>query len=364
MDDMICITGMGIVSAYGVGTDAFVRAYEAGNDGVRTLTLFDSQSYRRRVAAEVQGFDAAAMFGKRQFRTHDRVSLLLLAATDLLYANLGLAEVETRRAHFKDDQVGIVIGTAGSLRSVSEFDLQSVRAPEYVTPSLFPNTVFCAAASYVAIRRSIRGSCITLSNGEPSSLQSVALGVDRLLQGNVRQVVVGGAEELTEISALAIQARHDALCMEAPILGEGAVVFTLEARETARRRGAPELACLLASAASCCLDVQQAYEQNLSRIREQVGAGVLGAVRNLFSAQKVRLRELKPLGGSDIKVHALYPRFGYVGALTGGLAIAAMLADQRILPGELVLVNNASDEGNTSTVLLRKTHHAWSMARC
>jgi hypothetical protein len=358
MSETICITGMGVVSAYGAGTDAFVDGYARGESGARALTLFDSPHYERREAAEVRDFDPAAMFGKRALKAYDRVSLLLLGAAELLYADAGLGDVEARRAQFADDQVGMVVGTFGSLRSVSDFDLETVHAPEYVTPTQFPNAVMCAAASYVAIRKSIRESCITLTNGEPSSLQSFALGIDRLLQGRAKQVLVGGAEELTEIYALSVQAAYSARGKRSPVLGEGAAVFTLETRETAVGRGAPELAWVLAVSSCFCPNVQEAYEHNIARIRTLVGDEPLRGVSHLFSAQKAQVNELGPLGAGDVLVHTLYPRFGYVGSATGGLAVAAMLADEHIPPGSLVLVNNVSEEGNASSVLLRKMRHA------
>ena len=362
MKNTICITGTGIISAYGAGTRAFTEAYGRGECGVRALTAFSSPEYQRDVAAEVRDFDPVAMFGNRAVRAHDRVTLLLMGAADLLYKDLGLPAIDDRRAHFDDEQVGMVVGTFASLRSVTEFDMQTVKEPEYVTPTLFPNAVFCAAASHAAIRKSIRGSCITLTNGEPSALQSFALGVERLLQGGAKQVVVGGAEELTEIYALAVQIAHTTKKRTAPVLGEGAALFSLETRETARARGARELAEVLASGSSFCPDAHRAYERNLERIRESVGDETLRGVRHLFGSQKAWLEEVTPIGGEHVEVHALYPRFGYAGSLTGGLAVAAMLADARIPSGELVLVNNVSEEGNASTVLFRKLANAWEGA--
>jgi 3-oxoacyl-[acyl-carrier-protein] synthase II len=217
--------------------------------------------------------------------------------------------------------------------------------------------VYCAAASYAAIRHAIRACCVTLTNGEPSSLQSFALGAERLVNGVARQVIVGGAEEISEIQALSIQASYRRRGDQAPLLGEGAALFTLETREEAQKRGARELAEVVASATVFTPDLQRGYEACVARIRRGVGDATFGAIAHVIGAGKRGLDERAPLSG-DVTVHAIAPRLGYLGSATGAFGVAAALADRSIGAGSLVLVVGASDDGSASTVLFRKLANA------
>lgn len=351
MNDVV-ITGWGVVSAIGSGAEEFTRAYRARTSGLRPLTLFQSPHYRRDVAGEVPGFDPAALLGKKGLKTCDRSTLLLLAATELLYRGMGLAGAEARRRLLADEEVGIALGTLGSLKSIADFDMETVRAPQFVVPTLFPNTVFCAAASYAAIRYAFKESCVTLTNDEPSAVLAFGAGLGRLRRGRARQMVVGGTHELSDIWSLAHQKACERLGTPAPVLGEGAAVFALERREDAERRGARPLADVLGCASAFCPEKPAAFGRILERLRAQAGAEAVESVAHLFTAQKADLDEGASLPGAE--VHRLYPRFGYLSAAQGAVAAAAALADDRIPAGAHVLVSTADTGGNCAALLLRK----------
>jgi 3-oxoacyl-[acyl-carrier-protein] synthase II len=353
MSDPIYITGQGLVSAYGMGNEAFATAYNGRVSAIRARTLFDAPACREERAAEVPDFDPAPLLGKRGLKSCDRSTQLLMAATELLLGRLGLADREARRARFTDEEFGIVVGTLGSIKSIADFDLETIRNPQYVTPTLFPNTVFCAAASYVAIRHGIKESCITLGNDEPSALSAFGFAMGRLRRRRARHIVVGATHELSEIYALGVQRACDRAGRPAPILGEGAAAFSVEPASVASERGAAPVAELLACSALFCPEKQRAYERNLEALRAQAGAGVLEGVAHVVSAEKSDLDDLGPIRGGA-RLHRLYPRLGYLSAAAGAFGVAAALADRTVEEGAVVLVNAASDRGNCASLLLRK----------
>lgn len=351
MTDVV-ITGFGVVSAIGNGAEEFTRAYRARESGIRPLTLFQSPYYRRDLAAEVPGFDPGPLLGKRGLKACDRSTLLLMSATELLYRGMGLPALEERRRAMADEEVGVAVGTLGSIKSISDFDIETIRAPQYVMPSLFPNTVFCAAASYTAIRYSFKESCLTLTNDEPSAVLAFGAGLGRLRRGRARQMVVGGTHELTDIWALAYQKACERVGAEAPVLGEGAAVFALERREDAERRGARALGTVLGCASAFCPDKQAAFDQVMKRLRAQSSEDAVASIEHVFSAQKADLDETRALPRAEL--HRLYPRFGYQSAVTGAFSTAAALADDRIPAGAHVLISAADIGGNCAGLLLRK----------
>jgi 3-oxoacyl-(acyl-carrier-protein) synthase len=295
------------------------------------------------IGAGAAAFDPVAHFGKRVARAHDRLSLILMAAADRALADAALPTIDARRAHFADDEVGIVIGTFGSIGSARAFDLQALRDPARATATHFPNTVLCAAASFTAIHCALRESCVTLTNGETASLQSFALGVARLTHGGARQMLVGGVEEQDELRALFARAPPR----------EGAAVFTLEHRADAHERGARVLAEVLGASSSFCPDAARAHAANVARLRASIGADDFAAIRHVFSAEAPEVDERAPLDQA-VTLHAPSDRAGPTGSATGALAVAAMLADARVEPGAVVLVNGVSASGNATSVVFRK----------
>ncbi len=353
MTDSIWITGMGLTTAYGVGNQAFREGYNQGVSAIKPLTVFQNPIYKRTMAAEVSDVEPVDLLGRRGLRNYDRATKLLLAAAEILHQNLGFADTEVRRQHFEDDEVSIAVGTMGSIKSIFDFDLDTIKQPEYVQPGLFPNTVFCASASYAAIRHNIKEACVTVNNDEPSSLYAFDCGMGHLLTGRAKQAVVGSTEELSEIYALALQKIHESRGRRAPILGEGAGLFSLELAATARARGASPLAEILAISTCFCPDKQAGYAHNLERLVAQVGGDAIRDIDVIMSAQKIDLDEDLPLDHVPEKRH-IYPKLGFLNGLTGTLELAAALVDRTIPKDALILINNASEDGNHASLLLRK----------
>ena len=53
----VVVTGIGLVSSLGIGTEPNWKALVAGQSGVGTITKFDATQFATRIAGEVCGFD-------------------------------------------------------------------------------------------------------------------------------------------------------------------------------------------------------------------------------------------------------------------------------------------------------------------
>jgi 3-oxoacyl-[acyl-carrier-protein] synthase II len=347
---------MGVVGPLGTGNAAFVDAWQRGEAAAASSPDDDCAPFIGTTAARVRGFDPVALFGKRVAKAHDRLTLLLIGAADFARQDAGFDTVDARRAVFPDDQAGIVVGTFGSLRSVSDFDRQTVRAPECVTPTQFPNTVFCAAASYVAIRQSLQACSVTLTGGAPSSCQAIAAAADRLAQGPARQILAGGAEEVSPVYALAAQAAFARREVPAPRLGEGAAIFALERQSEAERRGARALATIVASASTFSPNPRLGYERCLERAA-RIAPSALRELRHVFFAGDIMPSEVRALPSGSKAIH-LTDRLGFLGAASGAFALAVALADRRVEPGSTVLIASPSASGSVSVLVVQKLQDA------
>ncbi len=247
----IAITGIGVVAPNGMGKEEFWRNCFAGLSGIRPISVFDPHPYRCRSAGELTDFTPEQFLGSQGLRTLDRTTRLALVAAKLAIDDAGLDMTETSR-----NTIGVVLGsTMGSIRSISEFDLEGLReGPRYVNPALFPNVVINSPASQVAIRFKLQGLNATIATGFTASLDAIGYALDMLRLGRATTVLVGGAEELCLPTFLGFYklgflatARNGAPPFYAPfhpqrcgaLLGEGAAFVVLEPFEEAARRGTP-----------------------------------------------------------------------------------------------------------------------------
>ena len=239
-----------MVAPNGIGKDAFWANCLNGVSGIKRITLFDTSGYRCHWAGEISDFDPAAHLGSKGLRNLDRTTLLALVAAKLAIEDGALEITDGSRS-----DIGVILGsTMGSVRSISEFDMDGLRnGPRYVNPAHFPNTVINSPASQVAIRFGLQGMNATISTGFTASLDAIGYAMDMLRLGRVQALLVGGVEELCfqtflgfyKLGLLAtsqdgtlppFRPFDDRHC--GTLLGEGAAFFILESSESAVQRGA------------------------------------------------------------------------------------------------------------------------------
>ena len=73
----VVVTGLGPVTAVGIGVDALLAGLRAGRSPIADVTLFDSAPFRSHMAAEASAFDPTAFMDAKQARRLDRFVLLL-----------------------------------------------------------------------------------------------------------------------------------------------------------------------------------------------------------------------------------------------------------------------------------------------
>ncbi len=229
----ILITGVGVVSPYGIGVGPFWDGLSNSRSPLRELT--GPRAGAGSVGGEVPEFDAKAHLGAKGLRTLDRITrfALIAAAEAASSGRLDLTSVGAGLA--------VVLGTAfGPLASMMEFIRERiVEGPNFVTASLFPNTSMNAPASQVAIRHRLVGANTTLSSGTASGLDAIGYGMSLIRSGRASMVMAGGAEELC-VESLAHLKKVGLLPAVAP--SEGAAFLLLERADHARARHAEPLA--------------------------------------------------------------------------------------------------------------------------
>src|SRR6185295_11113321 len=102
----VAITGLGVVSALGVGVDAFWAGLSAGRSGTRRVTLVDPALLNTPIAAEVPDFDPEQLLAGAALDMLDRFSQLALVAGKEAVEDAGLVLNDEER-----DRTGVSIGT-------------------------------------------------------------------------------------------------------------------------------------------------------------------------------------------------------------------------------------------------------------
>ncbi len=233
------ITGLGVVSPYGVGRDLFWNEVSAGKQAFRPITRFDASAYRNVLAGEVPDFSG----GSRQ-----RAAALIATAAREAAEDAKLPA---------GARLGLVLGTnfAGLGRAETAFrtpadptaaDLSEYLA-EYALDAVAEELGRPAGAAGFSPRAAL---CLSCASG------AAALGVayDWLRAGRCDAVLAGGFDELTEsayagLSALRAVSRDTIrpfdVNRDGPLFAEGAAALLLETPDHARARGAQAHAHLL-----------------------------------------------------------------------------------------------------------------------
>jgi 3-oxoacyl-[acyl-carrier-protein] synthase II len=259
--DAIVVTGIGIISACGIGKKAFWRSCLEGRTGIAPIRAFDTSGYPSHLGAEARDFNPKDFMPPLKYRRMSRVSRLAVAASIEAIQDAAL-EVSPETA----PSMGVILGTGyGSTAQTDEFFVGMLKeGPEGANPSLFPDTVPNAPASQVSIYNRLQGPNTTFSHNEVSGEQAMAYAFRLLQEDRAQAVLAGGVDELSFVlfhSFFALRAlsprdkqgegmRPFDRKRNGRVLGEGAGILVLEKKVRAKERGARIYGDLIACAST------------------------------------------------------------------------------------------------------------------
>ena len=247
----VVLTGLGCISPLGLNVAETWAALLAGKSGAGPITSFDASKHKTRFAAEVKGFDAAALFGVREARKMDRFAQFAIAAAQEALDQSGLQINESNR-----DRVGVVIGTGigGITTMIENYELLKERGPDRVSPFLIPMMISDSAAGVLAIRTGARGPNLALATACATGSNAVGEAAEMIWRGAADAMLVGASESAIVPLAMAgmnvmtaLSTRNDSpetasrpfdKNRDGFLMGEGAGMVILESIESAQARGA------------------------------------------------------------------------------------------------------------------------------
>lgn len=255
----VAITGIGVVSPFGVGRDRFWQHVRNGCSGTRAITDFDASAFPCRVAAPVPdvSMDDAPLVahgqaepsGRPDPRRYSRASLIAVIAASEAWNDAGL--------RINEPGAGVLVGSgAGGIdvaeKQYAEYFLEAGRR---VTPYAIPVSIVGMISSEISIALGLHGISHVVSTGCTSSTDAIGYAASLIRSGEADVLLTGGADACVTPGMIfgfskmrAVATRYNDYAAEASrpfeksrdgfVLGEGAWMLVLEREDRARARGA------------------------------------------------------------------------------------------------------------------------------
>jgi 3-oxoacyl-[acyl-carrier-protein] synthase II len=245
------VTGIGLVSALGIGTEETWESLLAGRSGVGPITRFDTSQYSSRIAAEVKGFDPLSWIEKKDVKKMDPFIQYAVAAADIAMRAGGLEitpALETR--------VGVHIGSGiGGFSTIEREHTELLKGgPRRISPFFIPSSIINLAAGQVSIRFRAKGPNTSTCTACSSSSHAIGDSFRIIARDEADAMICGGSEAAITPMGVGGFASMKALSQrnEEParasrpfdkerdgfVIGEGAGILILEDLGMARKRGA------------------------------------------------------------------------------------------------------------------------------
>ena len=261
----IVVTGLGVVSPLGCGTELAWRRLLAGRSGLRRLPDAVAETLPAKVAGLVPGktedneggFDADVAIAPKDQRKMDRfIQFALVAAKEALAQAGWQPQSETERERTATVIASGVGGFPAIAEAVRTTDQRGVRR---LSPFTVPSFLVNLAAGHVSIDHGFKGPIGAPVTACAAGVQAIGDAARMIRAGEADIALCGGSEACVDLVALGGFAAARALSTgfndepekasrpfdrdrDGFVMGEGAGLLVIEALEHAQARGATILA--------------------------------------------------------------------------------------------------------------------------
>jgi len=252
------VTGVGLVTPLGIGTELSWDAILASKSGIAGITQFDPTAFSCRIAGEVKGFDPANYIEKKEIKKMGRFIQFAIAAADFALKDSALSVTPDIA-----EDVGVYIGSGIGGFEVIEREHQTLleHGPRRISPFFIPATIINLASGYVSIKSGAKGPNSATATACTTSAHSIGDSFRMIQRGDAIAMICGGTEAAVTPMGIggfaamrALSTRNDEpLRASRPwdkdrdgfVVGEGAGILVIEELDFARKRGAKILAELV-----------------------------------------------------------------------------------------------------------------------
>jgi 3-oxoacyl-[acyl-carrier-protein] synthase II len=251
MSRRVAVTGVGLLSSVGIGTEESWLAIRNAQCGIGRITQFDPTAFACRIAGEVKNFDPAKYIEKKEIKKMGRFIQFAIACSDFAMQSANL-KVDQSFA----ERVGVYIGSGIGGFEVIEREHKNLleKGPGRISPFFIPATIVNLASGFVSIRIGAKGpnsatatACTTSAHAVGDSFKIIQRGdADVMICGGTEAAItpmgVGGFAAMRALSTRNDDPQHASRPFDKGrdgfVVGEGAGILVLEDLEFARSRGA------------------------------------------------------------------------------------------------------------------------------
>lgn len=255
MSRRVVVTGVGLVSPLGIGTEISWQGVRAGKSGVGPITAFDATEFACRIAGEVKDFDPQKYIEKKEIKKMGRFIQFAIAASECAFSSSGLKVTAEN-----EERVGVYIGSGIGGFEVIEREHKTLleHGPRRISPFFIVATIVNLASGQVSIRCGAKGPNSATATACTTSAHSIGDSFRIIQRGDADAMICGGTEAcITPMgvggfaAARSLSTRNNEperasrpwdKDRDGFVVGEGAGIVVLEDLDTAKRRGAHILA--------------------------------------------------------------------------------------------------------------------------
>lgn len=250
MERRVVITGMGAITPIGNKVEEMWEGIENQRCGIDVITLFNTDTFKTKLAAEVKNYNPLDYFDLKQTKRLDRYTQFAIIAAREAFHDSGMTEENTNL-----ENVGIYISSGiGGLRTIQEqCEVNKIKGNSRISPLFIPMSIANMAAGNVSIELGLKGESISIVTACASSTHAIGEAYRTIKHGYEEAVVAGGSEaSICEVgiggfeNMKALSTVENKTRASVPfdkersgfVMGEGAAMIVMEEYEHAKKRGA------------------------------------------------------------------------------------------------------------------------------
>jgi act minimal PKS chain-length factor (CLF/KS beta) len=249
MTTAVVVTGLGVASPNGLGTQDYWAATRSGKSGIGRVTRFEPAQYPAQLAGEVPGFEAEKHLPSRLLAQTDRMTQLALAATDWAFADAGV-----RPGELPAFDMGVMTASSSGGFEFGQGELQKLwsQGSQYVSAYQSFAWFYAVNSGQISIRNGMKGASGVVVSDQAGGLDALAQARRQIRKGT--SLIVSGAIDasicpwgwVAQMASGRLSTSDEPARAYLPfdggarghVPGEGGAILILEAAEAARRRGA------------------------------------------------------------------------------------------------------------------------------
>ena len=264
----VVITGTGLLSALGTGTEKNWQALLAGKSGIGRITKFDTKKLTVTIAGELKDFNTLDFLDHKEARRMDPFCHYAIAAAEMAMKESQMPIGLEKANGYDPERVGVIVGSGiGGLMSFEDSHTSGLeKGFDRMSPFFILKMISNMAPGRISMRFNCKGAnwgpvsaCSTSAHAIGEAYRQIRWGeLDAAIAGGAEAAItsmgIGGFEAMKALSERvddpATASRPFDKDRDGFVMGEGAGIVTLEEYESAKRRGATILAEIVGYAAN------------------------------------------------------------------------------------------------------------------